>query len=273
MNDSTPTILTRCHYAWITIAFILFVVYGSLVPLEARPLSWSDACTRYQEAMTRGVSFESRSDWLANILLFIPLGFVGMAAFSVDRREVSPLAIIGAIAGCVLLSSAIEFLQLWFPSRYTSVNDIVAETFGGIIGVGIWMVGGPCITSYIRALWSMQGAGSTTARWIPGYLILLVLVNGMPFDLTLSPGELKQKYKQGRVILAPFTMVRTKKAPNGEPLDLVQKAIVNVYYFLPAGVLLAGFRGRATSNPFLILCFGICLASAIEVMQLFIYSR
>jgi glycopeptide antibiotics resistance protein len=273
VNISNYTVLTRKHFSWITAAFILFVIYGSLIPLETRPLSWSQATARYQEALTRGVSFESRSDWLANILLFIPLGFAAMGTLSVDRREINPLAIFGVLVGCLALSAAVEFCQLWFPARVTSINDVVAETFGGVIGIGFWMLAGQWITNYVRSLWSMRNGANSTAKWIPGYLILLILITGMPFDLTISPGELKHKYVQGRVLVSPFTMVRTEANPAGEPLDVVKKAIINFYYFLPAGVLLAGFRGRFTRNPFSILILGICLAGAIEMMQLLIYSR
>ena len=67
------------HYAWLAAAFAAFALYGSLVPLDYRPLPWDEAQRRWAEVCAQPIRVESRSDWAANILLFVPLGFFGMA--------------------------------------------------------------------------------------------------------------------------------------------------------------------------------------------------
>jgi VanZ family protein len=265
-------ILTRRHYWWLGLGFLVLVVYGSLVPFDFtfRPLD--EQIQRYRAALAEPVRFESRSDWAANVLLFIPLSFLLIAARAVDRE---PKA--GWSAGlivlplCTLLSAAIEFTQLYFPSRTTSLNDVVAESIGGLLGTALWLAGGQKITLWLRRFWvDLGGQGSAGSRlW--AYIIFLALVHVMPMDLTISPAEIYHKYKEGRVRLNPFA-----SWPPGSSFAIVQKCLTNVAFFLPAGVLLTGLshpfwrRGR---NWAPMLGLGLGLAGLIEFMQLFVYSR
>ena len=80
----------------------------------------------------------SRRDYLNNLLLFIPLGFVlGLVA----RRN-------GWKSNCKIIvfassiSTIIEVLQLGIPGRYPSLNDILFNTGGSILGLVLarWLV-------------------------------------------------------------------------------------------------------------------------------------
>ena len=269
MTTDRP-ILTAKQYAWITAGFVAFVIYGSLVPLTFQWVPWEKAWEKYVRVFSRPVAVEQRADWLANILLFIPLGFVAMGSRCVDRpgRVLGPILTI--LPSCTLLSAAVEFTQIWFPPRDTSLNDVVAETLGGVIGIGIWLAAGQRITDYVRQFWSKNATRSWSLQLIPGYLVLLVFIHGMPFDLTLSPSHLKKKYRDGMVLPIPFTVL------GDEPLDLVKKAIINATWFLPAGLLIAGLPGwiaRGRGAVWRVLGMGIVLAGTIETMQLFVLSR
>ncbi len=68
------------------------------------------------------------SDFLANILLFLPLG---LALCGITRR---PALTVGAL---LLLSVAIEVAQLWIPGRESTLGDIAANTLGGALGAGV----------------------------------------------------------------------------------------------------------------------------------------
>lgn len=267
-------ILTARHYSWITLAFTIFVIYGSLVPLTFQPVPFDFAWARFSRAFTQPVAVSNRSDWLANVLLFIPLGFVSMGCLSVDRTSsvhsrrvlvISSLLIVFA-----LLSASIEFVQIWFPPRHTSINDVAAETLGGAIGIGVWLLLGQSITDYLRRFWTNHGADNWAVRLIPAYLVILVIAQGMPFDLTLSPGDLGRKYRAGRVLPIPFT------STNDELFDMVRSGLIQFAFFLPAGMLIAGLPGWIASGrcaALRVLVIGVVLAGAIEVMQLFIFSR
>jgi len=269
MYDEHP-ILSPRHYAWLLLAFMAFVIYGSLVPLSFQAYSWSEGCSRFAAAFSKPVAIQQRSDWLANILLFIPLGFIAMGWRSVDRYEQSLTPVLMILPACSLFSTLIEFTQVWFPPRHTNVNDVVAETLGGAIGVGIWMAVGQAATEYLRQFWSRHAVHNWSIRLIPGYLVLLVFIHGMPFDLTLSPTCLKAKYNVHMILPVPFTV------PGGEPLDLVKKGLINFAWFLPAGVLIAGLPpwfAYRIAGAWRVLGVGVLLAGTIEMMQLLVMSR
>ncbi len=275
-NDLAPSpasrILTGAQYGWITLAYVLFVIYGSLVPLTFRAIPFERGWARFTTAMARPVALSDPSDWLANVLLFIPLGFIAMAWRRIDRPGRGLGTFLWVLPACTLLSAALEFVQLWFPPRHTSKNDIVAETMGGAIGIGIWLTAGQGITAALAALWATHARSNWSIRLMPGYLILLVVIHGMPFDLTLSPSSLRFKHRHHDRLVrpVPFTVVK------GESFDLVKKGAINIAWFLPAGVLLAGlpgstWRGRGSAGR--VFAAGLALAVGIEIMQLFVVSR
>jgi glycopeptide antibiotics resistance protein len=268
--NGSRLILTSRHFFWITLAFMAFVIYGSLVPLTYRPVPLGEAFERYTSALSKPVVVKDRADWLANILLFIPLGFVAMGWRCVDRHRTDPLAMALVLISCTMLSAGIEFAQIFFPPRDTSLNDIVAETLGGAIGILGWLAAGQHATDYLRKLWTSQGEANWAIRLIPGYLVLLVFVQGIPFDLTLSPHLLKKKYYEGRILLVPF------KSPGLEPLAVIRKMLINIAYFLPAGILLSGLSRKLIGGRWAairVLLIGIVLAGSIEFMQLLVMSR
>jgi glycopeptide antibiotics resistance protein len=266
-------ILSSRYYSWLAAAFLALAIYGSLVPLHFRPKPLHEAAASFRAALAEPVDFGSRSDWAANILLFIPMGFLAMAALSVDRpRSVGWLAALLVIPACVVLSAAIEFTQLFFPDRVTSVDDIVAESIGGVLGTSLWLAAGQRITLWLRRFWVDLGGGQSSAgTLLQAYIVFLVLVQAMPMDLTISPAMLYHKYREGRVILVPFTA--------GADVDVfarVQKYVTNMAFFFPVGVLAAGlanpFWRRRRSWPVL-TGLGFGLAGLIELMQLFVLSR
>ena len=69
------------------------------------------------------------SDAIANIALFVPLG-IALRCSGVSGRRTIALAL--------LLSTAIEIAQLWIPGRESTLGDIVTNTTGAALGVGLW---------------------------------------------------------------------------------------------------------------------------------------
>ena len=94
----------------------------------------------------------SRTDFVTNILLTIPLGYLSMAAIRTDRRGWlgGIVAIVVTLLACVGLSTAVEFAQSFFPSRNDSFSDIVAQAAGAIIGVSGWLAIGEDVTRWLR---------------------------------------------------------------------------------------------------------------------------
>src|SRR4029079_16705846 len=113
-----------------------------------------------------------RADWVANILLFVPLSFLALGALTVDTRSrvARFVAAVPVVVGCMGLSVLIEFVQIWFPTRTVSLNDIVAESIGGVIGVTIWLAMGQTLTAWVRSYSAQQGARSQFNRLLEFYL-------------------------------------------------------------------------------------------------------
>jgi len=69
-------------------------------------------------------------DTIANVLLFVPLGFL----FRLSRPNARWAPVLTAAAGGALLSTAIEAAQLFEAARNSSLVDIAANTFGACVG-------------------------------------------------------------------------------------------------------------------------------------------
>jgi glycopeptide antibiotics resistance protein len=264
-------VLSRRQYGWLTALVLALVLYGSLVPLHFHFVPLAEAVDKYRAALDEPVRMESRSDWAANILLFIPLSFLLMATLSVDQRRITAwLAAPLVLCLCTLLSAAIEFTQLYFPPRVTSVNDVVAESVGGLVGISAWLMGGQWFTLRLRSFWVNVGGQGSTGSILLVYIIFLALSHAMPMDLTISPVEIYHKYREGRIRLLPWA------GWSAEPFALVQKCVTNIAFFMPVGFLASGLRHpfwRRSRNWLKILGLGLGLAGLIEFLQLFVYTR
>ena len=72
----------------------------------------------------------------------------------------------------------------------------------------------------------------------------------MPLDLTISPVEIYHKWKQGRVLLIPFT------TDYGSVAQCVFKTTWNMLYFAPLGWLLSLWPRRLFANGWRVLAAG-----------------
>ena len=67
-------------------AWVAFVIYGSLVPLDYHGIPWDVAVTRFSQIPFLDLGIDSRADWMANLLLFIPLAFFWTGALAHGRH-------------------------------------------------------------------------------------------------------------------------------------------------------------------------------------------
>ena len=74
------------------------------------------------------------SDLVLNLLLYGPLGVLfRLTASRVTGRHV--VQIVSAVFAVVLLSWLIESTQSLIPGRYATIQDVLANSFGGVVGV------------------------------------------------------------------------------------------------------------------------------------------
>lgn len=248
-----------------TALYLLFVIYGSLVPLEFNNLPIETALNQFKNIHYLKLGAESRADWIANILLYIPLAFGASAMLSGVRN---PL-VRGLLSGCVLvfclvLAVAIEFTQLFFPPRTVSQNDLIAETLGTIIGILGWQFFGRYFSDLYRHL--LRGSLLSAQAAIIFYMLLYVVLSLFPFDFVTSFAELNAKLANGNdAAILPLDVCGV------EPVRCGVKLLVEMLTLLPLGLLFC-YLPYMSRRITVTVSVGFFLGLVIEVVQIFLLS-
>lgn len=248
-----------------TTLYLLFVIYGSLVPLEFNNLSLATALNQFKNIRYLAIGTEHRADWIANILLYIPLAFGAAASFSNMRHPLLRVALsAGVLVFCLALALAIEFTQLFFPPRTVSLNDLIAETLGTVIGVLGWQFWGRYFSDLYRQV--LRGSLFSAQAAIIFYVLLYIALSLFPFDFVTSIDELNEKLAHGN-----DAAVLSMALCDAEPLRCGVKLVVEIMALLPLGLLfcyLPYLQSRITVS----VLFGFFLGLGIEAVQLFLLS-
>ncbi|MBN1589433.1 MAG: VanZ family protein [Pirellulales bacterium] len=266
-----PSCPSRYHYFLLALFFTAIAIYGSLVPLRFTPLAWGDAVTRFREIPYLTLGAGRRADWVANILLFIPISYCWLATLVVDRRAVGRrvLTVPLVVALATVMSFVLEFTQLWFPPRTVSRNDILAETIGAVLGTVLWLLIGQTLTDWIRTYTTARRPKDQIDWLLELYFLGLMVYSVMPLDLTISVGELTDKYQAGRIELVPFADFTFGFA---SLFGLFRDVVV----FVPIGMLATTWFTRAERLVRSLgrsVWLGAAFVLATEFAQLFVYSR
>jgi glycopeptide antibiotics resistance protein len=260
----------RPHLLVLAVAYGLLVTYGSLVPFDYQPMPFGHVVKRVDEVMHQKLQLRSRSDLLVNVTLAIPLSFLLMAGFCADRSRTVALAAPGVVLACVLFAAGTEFLQLFFPPRVSSLTDIVSQGVGSCIGVLVWAVRGQAIVDWCRRLAKVNTAAGLAGLLWPSYVILLIVMHMAPFDLITRPKEAAAKWRAGRIHVIPFQTCCEN------PIEGLDKTLINFAYFLPAGLLWGLGPTRQKPRKVQLLhaaAAGLLVAASVEALQLVVYSR
>ena len=246
--------------------FVVFVVYGSLVPLDWRAMPVSEALRRFARTPWLSLGVASRADWIANLVLYVPVAY-GAAYFWVGRRSGASargVASVGVLVFCLALALGVEFAQLFFPPRTVSLNDFLAEGLGSLLGLGLFLSIGERVRSTVRGLFADGGRAVRAA--LLSYAAAYSLYALFPFDFLVSAGEFKQKL----AIVASHSLWLTPGVYDG-PIHLLLKPFAEVGAAAPLGALAAALGlGRRRLGPAVLL--GIAVGVGIEAVQFFLAS-
>ena len=247
------------------LAYAAFVVYGSLIPLDFHYRPLTAAWDAFLQTPYLHLGLGSRADWVANILLYIPLGFLATGWLAAASRSRGVAAGIVVFVLCVLVAVGVEFTQLYFPPRTVSLNDIVAEIIGSALGIVIWLSAG----ERVMTLWAevLQGGPASGRALIVLYTAAYLVFALFPFDFIVSPAELAEKLANtGRT--AFFVT-----ASCGGAFQCSAKLVLEVLTVAPLGVFL-GMVATSAGKPSLRRAFGwgILLGVVIEGLQAFLAS-
>jgi glycopeptide antibiotics resistance protein len=256
-------------FGWLAGSLLVLTVYGSIIPLRYQAVSLQEALARVWQAPTIDPTrVDARGDWAVNSIQYGMLAFLAMAAASVDRpRILGFLWAIAVLLGGFALAAGLELLQVAFPPRTVSFNDIVVESFGVTGGVALWLAFGQRLTKLLRRVWARQTLTGLADQLLPLYVVGLIVVSSVPFDVVLGAKELAQKYGEGRIRPIPF------QAMTHEGLWVFLKLISVASAFLPVGILLGlSLRGRLL-RPSRVATIGLLVALGLELLQLIVYTR
>ncbi|MFH0729391.1 MAG: VanZ family protein [Pseudomonadota bacterium] len=250
---------------WAGIGYVLFVIYGSLVPLDFRPMSLSKAISSFHNIPYLSLNINARADLAANIILFIPIPFLWMSILSPKAKIVnSAISSLLIFSCCMALSITIEFAQIFFPPRTVSMNDVMAESIGAVMGIICWLSFGRMFLRWLSEIKMFQTPFSIAHQLLWLYMGGFLFYNLMPFDLTISITEIYRKWKAGRIIVTPLIFL------NQETPKLIYECITDMVLWIPPALLsvLSSIKSAATLWGRLTL-----VAALIEFMQIFVYSR
>ena len=271
----------RRHLLAIAMIMTGLAVYGLFVPMQFRSLSWEQAVSDFRHVPLLDLGIDRRADFVANIVLFVPLGFFWLGAVDLHRSSRRAAWLFAPLLALLLMALAItlEFAQQWTVRRTVSQNDIIAESMGGIIGIAFWLIAGRWFIARVQAVLTTGGtvasrqeqSAAMLRRWrglLLLYAIGFVLYNIQPLDLAISAASLRQKFDAGRFILLPFH----HWLEGGFVFNRFWHAGCDVLLFVPVGLLLRlGLQQPRTLWNATLLA--LLAAAAIESMQIFIFTR
>jgi VanZ family protein len=118
--------------AYLTVAYLLLVVYASLYPFAGWRMPNAEAA---RFLFTGWPSYIVASDVVINVLAYAPLGL--LLTLVCMGRVPGWAAIAVAVAIAMVLSVTIEFAQAFLPTRVSSNVDILTNSIGALWGAAV----------------------------------------------------------------------------------------------------------------------------------------
>lgn len=263
--------VTRRTYGVLAAASAVFLAYGSLVPFSFAWRPFDQAVASFMDALTSPMFIASRTDFVTNILLTVPLTYALVASVRTDRRGWLGDAFAGCVAFVlsVTLSFLVEFAQNFFPGRTDSLSDIVAQTIGAVIGVVLWLLVGRAVTEWLRETFAERSGAAFGERVVLAYCVVFVLSQWIPLDLTINLAELAQKYRRGGILLVPFTWAYTSMVDR--LWDYAGDIALNVP--IGAAAVLVWTADGYRRAPLRASAIAVAAVALIELGQVFVNSR
>lgn len=249
---------------WLLVLVSLSVLcLGSFTPFNFTRIDSEALFAGLQKMQSAGVDRRSRIDFGVNLTVMIPLAFAINGILTLGGLRARLPAIIATLVLCLLASSLVELTQIFLPGRIPSLGDVTAQLLGALLGVLAWDRFGTRLLGFIRPLDEVMAAPPlvrAASLWIAG----LVAYSMLPFDLTVHPVDIYQKWKAGSINLLPFAV------SHRSPVEALFAYATDIAVWLPMGVV-AGHRCGGRLRCALLQCVGAVVG--VELLQLMVQSR
>jgi hypothetical protein len=259
-----PLSFTHRHFFIFAVLYGLAIVYSSLVlgPEGHRyaEMGAAEAWRKFRAVGFAANGSDQRPDWIANMMMTIPLAYFVIGAFRLrdsDSRNLLNAGIATAI--CTLFVLAVKYAQLFVPPRTVTLNYIVAQSIGVVLGIVLFHLLHRHVYRKVLEAWR-RGDGLVIV--LGGYSILLLAYFLMPFDLALSPDDLLERLESLPIGIIP--------GAGHNPAYRAFLVLADMAATVPAGMFLA-VTGRGMTFQAQ-LTRGIAVILPVTVLGLFILS-
>jgi VanZ family protein len=171
--------------------YVALVAYGSLFPLSNWRMPEDDLLAFLVAPLPRYIT---RTDIATNILAYLPVGFLMAALLRPSMRL--RRAALWAVGFGLVLSFAMETLQMFLPNRFSSNLDILTNGVGALLGAVLyrlaeaWRWPGEHLFAW-RARWFMPGRVADLGLVLLGIWVVSQLSLQLP---SLVAGNLHAKF-------------------------------------------------------------------------------
>lgn len=250
------------RYFLICIAWAVFIIYGSLIPFELRQHTLATAIDEFRHIRYLNLGVVSRADWIANILLYIPLAFLCVMWLSKLRWLPRILALIITLAFGIALAVCVEFTQIFFAPRTVSLNDLIAESIGTSLGLILWSVSHSRLSGLVSAF--VRPSSEALSAGLALYAIAYFGLALFPYDFIISKSDLQWKLLNGS-----YGWGLDKC---GSVMRCSSQWLAEIIAALPLGLLLIRLLHHEQIRPIHGFLIAVGIGTSIEAAQFLIAS-
>lgn len=221
--------------AWLSLAGVLYL---TLLPFEFEDHGLAEGWRHFTALRPGGMQAADRQQWVANVLMFLPLGFFwnGWLQAGVRGRVAAWGVGLSVVALGALTTATVEFLHFWIPDREPSLLDMSGNALGALLGVLAWhgLAGrrGGLLLQRLR-----RGGSQALRTGLVLYAVLYLMLALLPLDFMLSWTEVAAK-------LSGDGWGVWRVGGGVDDLRWLLLRLLEVLFTLPLGVLLAMGAGR-----------------------------
>ncbi|HZP89014.1 MAG TPA: O-antigen ligase family protein [Burkholderiales bacterium] len=254
--------MKRSAFAVGAFAWAILVAHLLFIPYAFSPLPVATALARFADTPWMLLGSDQNVALVSRALMFLPLGVLLAGVVAPHPHRFHPAAFMFAVVVACGWALAVNFAQLWFPTRTVSLNLIVAEACGVAAGGLLWTGWGAVTMDWRRRL--TAGGHISLRAVLSGYVVLYVVATMAPFDFVTNLRELSEKMGSNLYAwwLAPVSC---------GPAPCQLKFMASFLAAVPCGWWLAA-RQESGRSPWLAVFIAFALAAAIEALHLLMVS-
>lgn len=239
--------MSRSNFAAISFVYALLILYSSTIIgptiLHFVPLEPNEAWSRLLGMRFVANGSDQRSDWMGNLGMLVPLGFLLTGVFSRKQHISIPGAAAAFILSAIFIL-AVKYAQLFFPPRTVTLNYVLAQSLGAATGVLLFCGTREALAGYAGRPPSLMGLRDI----LRVYTCAVILFFLTPLDFALNAEDIAHQLDK-----IPDTLIAFPG--EGRPLSIRLTVILtSTLATIPIGALLTiiggtrAYVGRSTAR-------------------------